>query len=102
MNMLAPSSPRLGDYRTKLTPGTTLGLSYSIYDAGYNVSRSLPVQQLTVMQLTVDGVVFHKQDGHTVRLNLDSVLTYLCFGLGPYLPQYNILIPPPADAPRPS
>jgi hypothetical protein len=85
------SSPRLGDYRDKLTVGTILGLSYVIHDHGYNKDRALPIQQLTVDCVRDDTVVFHKAGGHELRLPLHQVLTYLRFGRGPYQPKDNIL-----------
>ena len=91
MNMPAPSSPCLRDYRDKLTGGTILGLSYIVDDPAYLTRRSLPIQQITVLDIQDDIVRFQKQDSHHLHHALDRPIAFLRFGPSPYLQQENIL-----------
>lgn len=81
----------LNHYRAKLTRGTVLGLSYPVDDPAYGVTRALPVQQLTVVAVQGNLVVFLKTDGHQLRVDLHARLAYLRFGHAPYKPEENIL-----------
>ena len=85
-------TPYLRDYRDKLTVGTVLGLGYAYYDSAYLATRGTHPNQYTVAQLTDTGVRFTLDGGHRRDLPWDAVLTYICFGPGPYSPQHNILV----------
>ena len=84
----------LRDHRDKLTSGTILGLSYIVDDPAYRTRRSLPIQQLTVLDIQEDVVRFRKQDGHHLHYGFDQPITYLRFGVAPYDQAENILSVP--------
>ena len=81
----------LNYYLAKLARGTVLGLSYTVDDPAYHVTRALPVQQLTLVAVQGNMVVFLKIDGHQLRVDLYARLAYLRFGPAPYKPEENIL-----------
>ena len=90
---------RLSDYRAQLTAGVQLGLGYAYYDTAYLATRGTHPVRLTVRWVDESSVYFTLDGGHRRGLPWDTVLTYLCFGPGPYLLQDNILSKPFRDTP---
>lgn len=91
-------SDRLSNYRAELTAGVQLGLGYAYYDTAYLAIRGTHPVRLTVARADELKVYFTLDGGHRRDLPWETVLTYLCFGPGPYLPQDNILSQRSPDA----
>ena len=90
---------RLSDYRGQLAAGVQLGLGYAYYDTAYLATRGTHPVRMTVMRVDESSVYFTLDGGHRRDLPWDTVLTYLCFGPGPYVPKDNILSQPSPDTP---